>query len=120
MKYIIQAMVLSMLWLFSANASGQEVDNRAAKAQALSEKCVQTVLRNKTEYPTLARLARLEGKSLCKVELDETGHVLNASLLEARNPILDKEALRLLTSGTEFKSDCKQKEVFVAVVFKLH
>ncbi len=116
-------LILAVLFSVSQNLSAQEVSAIEAQESllnAMQENCVQTIFRSKVEYPVLARLARLEGKSLCKVQLDENGRPLKAELIKDGNPILDQEALRILTSETEFKTDCKQREVVVAVVFKLH
>jgi TonB family protein len=123
MKNIMRVLILAVLFSVSQNLSAQEVSAIEAQESllnAMQENCVQTIFRSKVEYPVLARLARLEGKSLCKVQLDENGRPLKAELIKDGNPILDQEALRILTSETEFKTDCKQREVVVAVVFKLH
>ncbi len=122
MKNIMRILILAVLFSLSQNLSAQEVSASEAQESIMNarqENCVQTIFRSKVEYPILARLARIEGKSLCKVQLDENGKPLKAELVEARNPILDQEALRILTSEAEFKTDCKQKEVVVSVVFKL-
>ncbi len=123
MKNIMRVLILAVLFSLSQNLSAQEVSASEAQeslTNAMQETCVQTIFRSRVEYPVLARLARIEGKSLCKVQLDENGRPLKAELVEARNPILDQEALRILSSETEFKTDCKQREVIVSVVFKLH
>ncbi len=124
MKNILRLFVLILLFGVSESLSAQEVSADEAREMltlAMKENCVQTVVRGKVEYPVLARMARLEGKSLCKVQLDEHGQVVRAELLQDGNPILDKEALRVLTSETEFKAaDCAKKEVVVSVVFRLH
>ncbi len=122
MKNIMRVLILAVLFSLSQNLSAQEVSASEAQASitnAMQENCVQTIFRGKVEYPVLARLARLEGKSLCKVQLDENGRPLKAELIKAGNPILDKEALRVLMSETEFKAECAQKEMVVSVVFKL-
>ncbi len=123
MKNILLVTAIALLFSISERLSAQEVSATEAQemlASAMKENCIQTVLRGKVNYPVLARLARLEGKSLCKVQLDENGRVVNAELLENGNPILDQEALRVLKSETEFKTECAKKEVVVSVVFKLH
>ncbi len=123
MKNIMRVLILAVLLSLSQNLSAQEVSATEAQeslTKAMQENCVQTLFRGKLEYPVLARLARLEGKSLCKVQLDENGKPIKAELIKANNPILDQEALRILTSEAEFKTDCKQREVVVSVVFKLH
>ncbi len=115
MKNICRLFIIALLLGISEKLAAQE---QPAVAEA-QEKCVQTILRGKVNYPALARLAKIEGKVLCKVQLDEEGHVLKAELLKKGNPILDEEALRVLKSETEFKAECPQKEVVVSVVFRL-
>jgi len=123
MKNIMRVLILAVLFSLSQRLSAQEISASEAQESLINpmqENCVQTIFRSKVEYPLLARLARLEGKSLCKVQLDENGRPLKAELVEARNPILDQEALRVLMSEAEFKlAECAQKEVVVSVVFKL-
>lgn len=122
MKNILLVVGIALLFSISERLSAQEISATEAQkmlASAMKENCVQTIMRGKVQYPVLARLARLEGKSICKVHLDEDGRVINAELLENGNPILDKEALRVLMSDTDFKAECAQKEVVVSVVFKL-
>ncbi|MFQ3598163.1 MAG: TonB family protein [Chloroherpetonaceae bacterium] len=123
MKNIMLVMATAMLLggsekLFAQTVSAPEAQD--GRSSTMKENCVQTIVRGKVQYPALARLARLEGKSLYKVHLDENGRVLRAELLANGNPILDEEALRVLTSETAFKGACAQKEVVVSVVFKLY
>ncbi|MGQ9804857.1 MAG: energy transducer TonB [Chlorobiales bacterium] len=123
MKNIIRVLILALLFVASEKLSAQEVSATEAQEMltgAMKENCVQTVVRGKVQYPVLARLARLEGKSLCKVHLNKNGQVVKAELLENGNPILDKEALRVLMSDTEFKAECAKREFVVSVVFKLY
>ncbi len=122
MKNILRVLILAVIFGVSEKISAQEyseIEARESLTSAMKENCVQTVVRGKISYPTLARLARLEGKSICKVQIDEHGQVVKAELLKNGNPILDKEALRVLMSETEFTAECAQKEVVVSVVFKL-
>ncbi len=123
MKNILLVISIALLFSMSERLSAQEVSATEAQemlASAMKENGVQTIVRGKVNYPELARLARLEGKSLCKVHLDDSGRVVNAELLEEGNPILDKEALRVLMSEAEFKPGCAKKEVVVSVIFKLY
>jgi TonB family protein len=123
MKNIMLVMSTALLLSGSEKLFAQsisEIEGRETLENSMKENCIQTVVCGKVAYPALARLARLEGKSLYKVHLDENGRVIKAELLTNGNPILDEEALRVLKSETAFKAECAQKEVVVSVVFKLY
>ena len=60
-------------------------------------------LREEIQYPREAVTKKLQGRVLCKLQVDETGKITNIELLKGIAPELDREALRVLRRLPDFE-----------------
>ncbi len=55
------------------------------------------------QYPPLALENKIEGIVWVKFEIDEEGNVINPTIMRRVDPLLDKEALRVVSSSPKWK-----------------
>ncbi len=60
------------------------------------ETALRTFLAENLKYPEEAKVKKLSGKVYVSFILDETGKVTNAKVVKGVDPLLDKEALRVV------------------------
>lgn len=77
-------------------------------------------LYKKVIYPFAAERARIEGQVVAKVYVDESGYIMQISLLKSAHPLLNAEVVRVITEEARFlPASVKGKPVKSAMVIPI-
>lgn len=77
-------------------------------------------LYKKVIYPLAAERARIEGQVVAKVYVDESGYIMQISLLKSAHPLLNAEVVRVITEEARFvPASIKGKPVKSAMVIPI-
>lgn len=60
-------------------------------------------LREETRYPQEALTKKLQGRVMCRLQIDDTGKIVNIELVKGVSPELDREALRVARALPDFE-----------------
>jgi TonB family protein len=110
--------------LLSALRSAEEFA-KVEESIAVPDKEIELVggiesLYKKIIYPFTAERARIEGQVVAKVYVDESGYIMQISLLKSAHPLLNAEVLRVITEDAKFiPASIKGKPVKSAMVIPI-
>ncbi len=110
--------------LLSALRSAEEFA-KVEESIAVPDKEIELVggiesLYKKIIYPFTAERARIEGQVVAKVYVDESGYIMQISLLKSAHPLLNAEVMRVITEDAKFiPASIKGKPVKSAMVIPI-
>lgn len=80
---------------------------------------LRTEIANSVKYPEEAKTKEIQGKVYVSFVVDEQGKVKDINLARGVNPLLDKEALRVVSELTKTWTPGKEKGKAVKVAFTI-
>jgi protein TonB len=77
------------------------------------------IVAQNTVYPEGARINKIQGKVVVRFVVEKDGSVSNAEVIKGVNPLLDAEAVRVVSSLPKFESPAKKDGSAVKVHFMI-